>query len=176
MSLARIRTPRCRGRAADAAAARWPAWGGVAAQHIDVRVHQRGQAGGVLVADRVALGAQQVHREVDVAGVPQHDRVEYEADRAELVFLPGPVRLVDLAPGAGAGSCGQGVAGLAAVRPLPRWIAVLIAFGAVAQPLGFLPLALRPHLVRTPAFQVLAAAVFTVTTVGWVALAVTVIA
>ncbi|MDQ0381988.1 hypothetical protein [Amycolatopsis thermophila] len=49
--------------------------------------------------------------------------------------------------------------------PLAGWIALLIAFGAVAQPLGFLPLALRPHLVRTRAFRLLAAAVFTGTTV-----------
>lgn len=58
-----------------------------------------------------------------------------------------------------------------AVRPLTLWIALLIAFGSVAQPLGFLPLALRPHLARSPAFQLLAAAVFTATTVGWIALA-----
>ncbi|KAA2252395.1 hypothetical protein F0L68_35700 [Solihabitans fulvus] len=63
----------------------------------------------------------------------------------------------------------------AAVQPMAGWIAALIAFGAIAQPLGFLPLALRPQLVRAPAFQVLAAVVFTATTVGWVALAVRVI-
>ncbi|MGI5127256.1 hypothetical protein ACQEVB_10635 [Pseudonocardia sp. CA-107938] len=62
-----------------------------------------------------------------------------------------------------------------AVQPVPVWIAVLITFGAIAQPLGFLPLAVRPQLVHLPAFQVLAATVFAVTTVGWVALAITVI-
>ncbi|MFG2077094.1 hypothetical protein [Nonomuraea maritima] len=58
-----------------------------------------------------------------------------------------------------------------AVRPLTLWVALAIAFGSVAQPLGFLPLALRPHLARNPTFQLLAAAVFTTTTVGWIVLA-----
>jgi hypothetical protein len=58
------------------------------------------------------------------------------------------------------------VAGGAAVQPLPLWIATLIAIGAVAQPLGFLPLAARPDLARNAVFRALAVLVFLATTVG----------
>ncbi|MGW5723381.1 hypothetical protein ACWEVP_44945 [Amycolatopsis sp. NPDC003865] len=67
----------------------------------------------------------------------------------------------------------QVAVGAAVPEPL-FWIAALIAIGAVAQPLLFLPLAVRPGLSRARGFQALAAAVFAATSVGWVALAVTV--
>lgn len=62
----------------------------------------------------------------------------------------------------------------AAVPDLPLWVTVLIALGAVVQPLLFLPLAMRPGLARARGFQTLVAAVFAATSVAWVALAVTV--
>jgi len=36
------------------------------------------------------LGAHQAHRQFDVVGAPQHDRIEDQAELAELVFLPSP--------------------------------------------------------------------------------------
>ncbi|NBH03479.1 hypothetical protein GTY80_09495 [Amycolatopsis sp. SID8362] len=62
----------------------------------------------------------------------------------------------------------------AALPALPLWIAALVTLGAVVQPLLFLPLAVRPGLSRVRGFQALVAAVFAATSVGWVALAITV--
>jgi hypothetical protein len=70
---------------------------GVAAQQVDVFVAERGQPDGVGVGDRLPGRAQRPHRGVDVAGVPQHDGVDDQAERAELVFLAFPVRLAQLA-------------------------------------------------------------------------------
>ncbi len=52
---------------------------------------------------------------VEVAGVPQHDGVEDEAEGAELVFLAFPVALPQLAALAVEDLPGQGVAGFGAV-------------------------------------------------------------
>jgi hypothetical protein len=53
---------------------------------------------------------------------------------------------------------------------------LLVAFGAVAQRLGLLPLAVRPELARNAIFQALAVFLFAATSIGWIALAATVIA
>ncbi|OKH94812.1 hypothetical protein AB852_11575 [Streptomyces uncialis] len=51
--------------------------------------------GDVLVPQLVALGAELDDGGVDVAGGPEHDGVEDQAERAELVRHPVAVRLVD---------------------------------------------------------------------------------
>ena len=56
---------------------------GVPAEHVDVLVGERGEPGRV-GAVNIAGGAQLAERGVGVAGVPQHDRVEDQAERAEL--------------------------------------------------------------------------------------------
>ena len=60
-------------------------------------VGERGQPGGVLVACLLSLTAELGDGGVGVAGVPQHYGVEYQAEGAELVFLPFPVGLAQLA-------------------------------------------------------------------------------
>jgi hypothetical protein len=49
-------------------------------------VLERREPGDVLVADLVALGAELGDGGVDVPGGPQHDGVEDQAERAELVL------------------------------------------------------------------------------------------
>jgi hypothetical protein len=57
-------------------------------------VLERGQAGDVLVADLVALGAEPGDGGVDVLRGPEHDGVEDQAEHAELVLHADAVRLV----------------------------------------------------------------------------------
>ena len=52
-----------------------------------MRVRERGQPGDVLVAHGLAAAAQVLDDGVEVARVPQHDGVEDQAERGELVFL-----------------------------------------------------------------------------------------
>lgn len=77
-------------------------------------VLERGEAGDVLVLDVVALGAELGDGGIQVAGVPQDDGVEDQAERGELILLALAVRLADLAPAAVADRTGQAVAGLPA--------------------------------------------------------------
>ena len=56
---------------------------GVPAEHVDVLVGERGEPGRV-GAVNIAGGAQLAERGVGVAGVPQHDRVEDQAECAEV--------------------------------------------------------------------------------------------
>lgn len=63
----------------------------------------------------------------------------------------------------------------AAVRDVPPWIVALIVAGAYGQPLTFLPLAYRASIQQAVVYRVLATALFTATSVGWVGLAVTVL-
>jgi hypothetical protein len=58
-------------------------------------VLERGEPGDILVTDLVALGAELGDRGVDVARRSGHDGVEDQAERAELILHPVPVRLVD---------------------------------------------------------------------------------
>ncbi len=80
----------------------------VAAQEVDVPVLERREAGDVLVLDVVALGAELDDGSVQVAGVPQDDGVEDEAEGGELVLLALAVRLADLAAAAVADRAGRG--------------------------------------------------------------------
>lgn len=48
--------------------------------------HERGQACDVLIADVGAVGAQLLQDGVQVAGVAQHEGIEDQAERAELVL------------------------------------------------------------------------------------------
>jgi hypothetical protein len=89
---------------------------GVAAEHVDVLGAERGEAGDVLVAHRVALGAEAVQRRVRVEGVPERGDVDHEAERAELVLLALAVALAQLAALAVEHGAGEPVAALAAVE------------------------------------------------------------
>jgi hypothetical protein len=85
---------------------------GEVAEHLDVLVLERGEALEVFVGDLVAGGSEVCDRVVEVLGVPEHERVEREAERAELVFLPFPVRLTQLALVAVEDDPGDGVPAL----------------------------------------------------------------
>jgi hypothetical protein len=60
---------------------------GVATKEVDVGVAEGAEAGDVLVLDWDALGAELVDGGRQVAGVPQRDGVDDQAERGELVFL-----------------------------------------------------------------------------------------
>ena len=70
------------------------------------------QTGRVGVVHWVALGAELGDGGVGVAGVPQGDGVEHQAERAELVFLAFAVALAELAAPAVADLAREPVAGL----------------------------------------------------------------
>lgn len=84
----------------------------VAAEQVQVAVLERGEPGDVLVPDLVALDFQLGDGGVDVAGCPERDGVEDQAERAELVLRAVAVRLVDGAALAVAHVPRQLVAGL----------------------------------------------------------------
>jgi len=80
----------------------------VTAEQVDVVVNERGEpldVGVVRVSARPELG----EGGVEVAGVPQHDGVEDEAEGAELVLLAFPVTLAELAALAVEDLAGEGV-------------------------------------------------------------------
>jgi len=81
-----------------------------------VGVSERGQPGDVLVLDRIAAVAELGDGGVQVAGVPQGDGVDDDAQRAELVFLSFAVGLVDLSPLAVEDLAGQAVPGFLIIR------------------------------------------------------------
>ena len=89
VALAQLRRIRIAQRAEDAGC-RGGGGEAVAAEHIEILVLERGQAGDVLVADLVALVAQLVDGGVDVPGGPQHDGAEDQAERAEPILHPVP--------------------------------------------------------------------------------------
>ena len=60
----------------------------VSAEQVEVLVFERGEPGHVLVSDLVALGAELSDSSVDVSGRPEHDGVQNQAQRAELVPIP----------------------------------------------------------------------------------------
>jgi hypothetical protein len=90
---------------------------GEVAEHLDVLVLQRREAREVLIGDLVAGGAELGDGVVEVLGVPEHERVEREAERAELVFLPVAVGLTQLTLVAVEDDPGDGVPALVAVEP-----------------------------------------------------------
>lgn len=57
-----------------------------------------------------------------------------------------------------------------AVDGIPTWVASLLVLGALVQPMMFLPLAFDADIERAPAYRAANAAVFTGTSVAWVAL------
>lgn len=83
----------------------------VSAQHVDVFRDQRRQSLYVLVGDGDAAVAEFGERGVQIAGVPQDDRVQHQTECAELVFLAFPVGLAYLPPPAMEDEPGQGVPG-----------------------------------------------------------------
>ena len=76
-------------------------------------VLERRQRPDVVVLDVEPAAAQLVHGGVLVAGVPEHDGIDDEAEGAELVLLAFPVELASLAVEDGAG---KSVAALGAVE------------------------------------------------------------
>src|SRR3954452_17590168 len=71
---------------------------GVAAEHVDVPEAQGREPGDVFGPDLVSLGAELVDRRIHVDRVPEHDEVDHEPKRAELVLLAFAVALAELAP------------------------------------------------------------------------------
>jgi hypothetical protein len=61
-----------------------------------VVAHERGEPGDVLVADLEAVGTELGERGVHVAGVEQHERVQDQAQGADLVLHAVLVALVEL--------------------------------------------------------------------------------
>src|SRR3954462_7768242 len=68
---------------------------GVAAEHVDVLEVQGREPGDVFGPDLVCLGAELVDRRIHVDRVPEHDEVDHEPKRAELVLLAFAVALAD---------------------------------------------------------------------------------
>jgi len=62
---------------------------------VDVFVSQRRKPADGCVVNRVTCSAEFVECGADVAGVPQHDGVDDEAENAELVFFSLPVFLAE---------------------------------------------------------------------------------
>src|SRR3954452_7712026 len=89
---------------------------GVAAEHVDVPEAQGREPGDVFGPDLVSLGAELVDRRIHVDRVPEHDEVDHEPKRAELVLLALAVALAELAPLAMEDDAGELVTALAAVE------------------------------------------------------------
>jgi hypothetical protein len=73
----------------------------------------------VLVVDLAATRAEVVDGVVHVLGVPEHEDVEREAERGELVFLALAVGLAQFAAVAVEDDAGDGVAAFVAVEMTP---------------------------------------------------------
>src|SRR5918911_419153 len=69
---------------------------GVAPVDVDVAGAQRPESGHVRRLHREARGAEVIEGLAHVAGVPEHDGVEHQAERPELVLLPLTVALPEL--------------------------------------------------------------------------------
>jgi|GEM_PF-6373791 len=69
---------------------------GIAAEHVDVLIAVRGQPGGIRVIHEVAGLTQCINGCIGAMGVPEHDRVQGQAECTDLVFLAFLVALVDL--------------------------------------------------------------------------------
>jgi hypothetical protein len=91
---------------------------------------ERGQARHVRGLHRMPLGPQTSERFVHVDRVPEHHEIDDNAERAELVLLPLPVALAELAAFAVENDAGELVTALAAVELVEdaaavRFVAVL---------------------------------------------------
>ncbi len=60
---------------------------GIPAERVDVVETERGQPRHVFPAHVVGLGLERIQRRVHIDGVPAHDDVHHEAERAELFLL-----------------------------------------------------------------------------------------
>ena len=100
---------------------------GEVAEHLDVLVLERREPPEVLVGDVVPGVAQLGDGVVEVLGVPEHERVEREAERAELVFLAVSVWLAQLAFVAVEDDPGDSVTAFVAVEPDASLAAELFA-------------------------------------------------
>jgi hypothetical protein len=111
---------------------------GEVAEHLDVLVLQRREPLEVIVGDLVPGGMQLGDRVVEVLGVPEHERVEREAERAELIFLALAVGLAQLALVAVKDDPSDGVPVFVAVEPNTGLAAQLLAVdpGEKVQRLG----------------------------------------
>ena len=69
---------------------------GIAAEHVDVLIAERGQPGGIRVIHEVAGLTQCIIGCIGAMGVPEHDRVQRQAECTDLVFLAFLVALIDL--------------------------------------------------------------------------------
>lgn len=77
---------------------------------------ERREARDVLVEDHMTFGAELVERGVDVDRVPEHDQIDDEPKRAELIFLPFAVTLTKLTALAVEYGAGELVTALAPVE------------------------------------------------------------
>src|SRR5262245_10488434 len=84
--------------------------------HVDVLMSERRQAGHILAPDLEALLAELPQRRVHVDGVPEHDDVDDQTERAQLVLLPLAIPLAQLATLAVENGAGKHVPALAAIE------------------------------------------------------------
>lgn len=77
---------------------------------------ERRQTGNVLIPNLMTIGAKFGQSRVHVQRVPEHDDVDHEAERAELIFLAFPVSLAQFTPLAMEYDTGELVAALAAIK------------------------------------------------------------
>ena len=60
----------------------------VATEEVQVLVDERRESPDISVRNGVSIGLQLAQYGIQVACVPEHDRIDDEAQRAELIFLP----------------------------------------------------------------------------------------
>ena len=60
----------------------------VPTEEVQVLVDERRESPGIGVRNGVSIGLQLAQYRIQVARVPEHDRIDDEAQRAELIFLP----------------------------------------------------------------------------------------
>jgi len=65
----------------------------IAPKEIDVVEHQWRQPSDILGSDWEAFPCQLLDGGLDVQRIPEHDDIEDQAQRAQLVFLPFPIAL-----------------------------------------------------------------------------------
>lgn len=104
--------------------------GSVSAFEVDGLVAEWRESGDIGGIDWVAVVGQMVEGVLGVDGLPEHDDVDHEAERSELVFLSGLVFLAELSEHAVEDVSGESVAVFAPVEntadisPVDRIVAV----------------------------------------------------
>jgi hypothetical protein len=71
--------------------------GEIAPEHVEMLAGERGKARNIFWIHDCALGAEMTQSRVDITRVPQHQRVDDEAQCPQLVLLSFPVSLAQLA-------------------------------------------------------------------------------